>query len=160
MITILLIFSLFAISKKKPAPPVLPGQSYISSDYGYRIHPVTGVKKFHTGVDLASGGTPQPVYSTAPGTVKTFPYSSTAGNYIAVVHKNYTSLYMHLSEVFVMPGQKVPAGYRIGTTGSTGASTGIHLHYEERTAQGKHRRPSFLYSYFQKNKKEEVFNEN
>ena len=103
---------------------------YISSYYGYRIHPITGDKQFHRGVDIAvPEGTK--VYATHVGTISEAGYDDSFGNYIVITDsKGYTTKYGHLSEINVTAGQTVRKGVFIGKTGNTGASTGSHLHFE------------------------------
>jgi murein DD-endopeptidase MepM/ murein hydrolase activator NlpD len=103
--------------------------SYVSSPFGYRIHPVTGEYKMHKGVDLvASKGTP--IYATRSGYVTIATYHSTAGNYVTLNHQDgYTSVYMHMTHDVVSVGEYVKAGQLIGYVGSTGRSTGPHLHF-------------------------------
>lgn len=103
--------------------------SYVSSPFGYRVHPVTGEWKMHKGVDLvASKGTP--IYATRSGYVTIATYHSTAGNYVTLNHQDgYTSVYMHMTHDVVSVGEYVKAGQLIGYVGSTGRSTGPHLHF-------------------------------
>ena len=103
--------------------------SYVSSPFGYRVHPVTGEYKMHKGVDLAaSKGTP--IYATRSGYVTIATYHSTAGNYVTLNHQDgYTSVYMHMTHDVVSVGEYVKAGQLIGYVGSTGRSTGPHLHF-------------------------------
>lgn len=101
----------------------------ITSPYGYRYHPISGTYKFHSGIDIgASYGSP--VYAAASG-VCTVSYDAGGfGNYVTINHGNgYTTLYGHMSSVIVSTGQSVSQGQVIGYVGSTGASTGPHLHY-------------------------------
>ena len=101
----------------------------LTSPYGERADPFTGVKKFHTGMDMAC---PQgtPVYSTMDGRVIEVSFNRIFGNYIIVSHANgYQSLYAHLSATNVKKGQYVYQGNKIGLVGSTGYSTGPHLHF-------------------------------
>lgn len=113
-----------------------PVSSYtrVSSEFGWRIHPVYGYKKFHKGIDLAaSAGTP--VYAAADGIVtvaKTSGYNNGAGLYVTITHGDgsVVTKYMHLSGVEVTRGTYVKAGDLIGYVGSTGASTGNHLHFQ------------------------------
>ncbi len=104
----------------------------ISSSYGYRIHPIFGTQKFHAGIDIAvSSG--QPIYAAASGTVVTAVYSSSYGYYVMIDHGNgYYTLYAHMTQYIVSNGQSVSQGDVIGYVGSTGWSTGPHLHYEVR----------------------------
>lgn len=104
----------------------------LSSPYGYRIHPITGQYKFHSGVDLA-GPQGTPIVATRDGTVtmaKTG-YNSGNGNYVTINHGDgFSSSYLHMLEnLQVSVGQKVKAGQIIGYMGSTGMSTGPHLHF-------------------------------
>lgn len=101
----------------------------VSSVFGYRWHPVYGDWRFHAGVDLAVGCTP--IYATRAGVVEISTYSSSAGNYVVIDHMDgYKSTYMHMCKSpYVKKGQYVEAGQVIGCVGSTGASTGSHLHF-------------------------------
>ncbi len=105
----------------------------IGSGFGYRMHPILHVLKMHTGVDLcANRGTP--IYATGDGIV--VQASATSGGYGNCIRINhgytYLTLYAHLSKILVAEGQKVKRGQLIGLVGSTGRSTGPHLHYEVR----------------------------
>ena len=102
----------------------------ISSPFGYRIHPITGQYKLHTGVDINVGyGTP--VYAADGGTVILAGWNGGYGNCIVINHGNgLTTLYGHLSSINVSVGQSVGRGQTIGLVGSTGNSTGPHLHWE------------------------------
>ena len=104
--------------------------SRISSPFGERIHPVYGKKSFHKGVDLASpNGTP--IYATADGIVAFAGVCNGYGNFIKLNHQNgYKTGYAHMSRMVVSSGAKVKKGDLIGYVGSTGTSTGNHLHYE------------------------------
>ena len=101
---------------------------YVSSPFGWRIHPVHGDRRFHAGVDLAVGHTP--IYATRSGVVRTATYSSTAGYYVVIDHTDgFTSTYMHMCKFpSVKAGDFVQAGQVIGCVGTTGTSTGLHLH--------------------------------
>ncbi len=103
--------------------------SRVTSKFGYRWHPVTGEWKMHKGVDLgAPEGTP--IYATRSGTVRTATYHYSAGNYVTINHGDgYASVYMHMTHYVVSVGQYVKAGQLIGYVGSTGRSTGPHLHF-------------------------------
>lgn len=102
----------------------------ISSPFGERIHPVYGKKSFHKGVDLASpNGTP--IYATADGVVAFAGVCNGYGNFIKLNHQNgYKTGYAHMSKMVVKTNDKVKKGDLIGYVGSTGTSTGNHLHYE------------------------------
>ncbi len=104
---------------------------YISSDYGYRLHPILLKMGMHRGIDFsAKQGTT--VYSTAEGIVTKIKYSKRGyGNKILITHSNgYSTRYAHLDNIFVKEGQRVYTQSYIGTVGNTGLSTGNHLHYE------------------------------
>lgn len=104
----------------------------MSSGYGYRRDPVYGSTKFHAGLDFAASlGTP--VFATGDGVVVQADRRSGYGNCIDISHGyNYLTRYAHLSDILVKPGQQVKRGDLIGKVGSTGKSTGPHLHYEVR----------------------------
>ena len=100
----------------------------ITSPFGYRTAPTTGASTYHQGVDLDTG-TGWPVVATRAGTAYTG-YGSAAGNYVTIDHHDgFKSIYMHLSGFSVSNGTNVSAGQQIGLTGSTGVSTGDHLHF-------------------------------
>ncbi len=106
----------------------------LSSDYGMRTHPVLGGRRSHNGVDLA-GASGTPVYATADGLVSRADRFGSYGNYIAIEHGGeLQTRYAHLSGFEVSAGQRVVKGQLIGYVGSTGRSTGPHLHYEVRVA--------------------------
>ena len=107
-----------------------PAYRSISSPFGYRIHPILGYSKLHTGVDL-SASTGADVLAADGGTVIKSRYNSSYGNYVAIDHGNgMVTLYAHMSQRLVSVGQTVSAGQVIGKVGSTGNSTGPHLHFE------------------------------
>lgn len=109
----------------------VPGHHRITSPFGYRIHPILKYRKLHTGVDIgAPNGTP--VVSAASGTVIASRFMSGYGNCIMIDHGGKVTVYGHLSSRAVSPGQSVSAGETIGYVGSTGMSTGAHLHFEVR----------------------------
>lgn len=104
----------------------------MSSGYGYRVDPVYGGSAFHAGLDFAAP-TGTPVYATADGEVTAAERAGGYGNKIDISHGyNYITRYAHLSKIDVTAGQKVKRGDKIGEVGSTGKSTGSHLHYEVR----------------------------
>lgn len=107
---------------------VRPTTGYVTSPYGYRIHPITGRYTHHNGIDFGGGG---PIVASLPGTVTINSYNSGWGNYVKIDHGNgLQTLYAHLSSANVSVGQSVSAGQQIGIMGTTGMSTGIHLHFE------------------------------
>lgn len=114
-------------------PSVLPisRKDYtISAGYGYRRDPIYGTAKFHEGLDFAAA-TGTPVFATADAEVEVAERKPGYGNCIDLKHGyNYTTRYAHLSQISVKAGQKVRRGEMIGKVGSTGKSTGSHLHYE------------------------------
>jgi len=104
----------------------------LSSDYGMRNHPVLGGQRAHKGVDLA-GASGTPVYATADGYVSRADRFGSYGNYISIEHGGeLQTRYAHLSGFEVTAGERVSKGQLIGYVGSTGRSTGPHLHYEVR----------------------------
>ena len=108
----------------------LHSRYYLSSYYGWRDSPFnTGKRSFHTGIDMAcSTGTP--IYPAMDGVVTAAGYNSTYGNYVIVQHHSgYKTLYGHLSATLVTKGEKVFTDTKIGKVGSTGMSTGPHLHF-------------------------------
>lgn len=106
--------------------------SRLTSNYGMRNHPVLGGRRAHSGVDLAAP-TGTPVYATADGIVGRANWFSSYGLFIQIEHgANLQTRYAHLSKLAVADGQRVRKGDLIGYVGSTGRSTGPHLHYEVR----------------------------
>lgn len=134
----------------------------ITSEYGNRIHPIYGTKKFHSGLDMA--GNDKNIYPIANGVVARTGSNSSMGNYIVIHHningQNYTSSYYHLELKYVKKGQTVLQNTVIGKMGQTGAATGVHLHltmykghlYNEPSTMVNPRDyisfPSKLYSYW------------
>lgn len=101
----------------------------LTSPFGYRTHPVYGDWRFHYGVDLA-GPMGTPIVATRAGTVVTATYDSSAGYYVTIDHQDgFSSKYLHMTHYVVAPGDYVNAGQVIGYMGSTGTSTGSHLHF-------------------------------
>lgn len=106
----------------------------LSSSYGMRTHPVIGGRRAHNGVDLAAP-TGTPIYATADGTVSKAEWYSSYGLYVALEHGGeIQTRYAHMSRLNVYEGQQLRKGDVIGYVGSTGRSTGPHLHYEVRVA--------------------------
>lgn len=116
----------------------VPGASRITSPYGWRIHPIYGTKKFHTGMDI-SAPAGKPIVASADGVIGSVKTSDSGyGNHVIINHgkasngKSYQTLYAHMTRYIVRTGQTVKRGQVIGYVGSTGASTGNHLHFEVR----------------------------
>jgi murein DD-endopeptidase MepM/ murein hydrolase activator NlpD len=110
--------------------PILDG--WFSSNFGYRIDPFTGMQSFHEGIDFpAESGTP--VVAAASGKVIEADYQPQYGKIVTIDHGNgLVSRYAHASEVYVSEGDLVVRGQRVASVGSTGRSTGPHLHFEVR----------------------------
>ena len=118
---------------RKTIPTTMPVEGgYYSSNYGYRLDPITGRSSFHTGVDIiASPGTV--VMAAAGGVVSTVAFVPEYGNIVDVDHDNgLTSRYAHLSKSLVKVGDVVMKGQKIALVGATGRVTGPHLHFEVR----------------------------
>jgi len=106
----------------------------LSSSYGMRTHPVLGGRRAHNGVDLAAP-TGTPIYATGDGAVSKAEWFSSYGLYVALEHgSDIQTRYAHMSRLNVRAGQQVRKGDIIGFVGTTGRSTGPHLHYEVRVA--------------------------
>lgn len=104
----------------------------VSSEFGMRTHPVTGVRKSHTGIDFAAP-TGTPIEAAAAGTVTFAGVRGGYGNLVIVDHGDGTETrYAHQHRIDVGVGQQVQRGQQLGTVGSTGMSTGPHLHFEVR----------------------------
>jgi murein DD-endopeptidase MepM/ murein hydrolase activator NlpD len=108
---------------------IWPVRSYITSNYGYRSSPFTGVRQFHTGLDIgAPSGTP--IAAAMSGRVSVAGFDATLGNYVVITHHSgYRTLYGHMSRIRTRQGAYVRTGERIGDVGTTGLSTGPHLHF-------------------------------
>lgn len=109
-------------------------RGYSVSGYEWRIHPVTGIRKFHEGIDIAGMGYNAPVYAANNGTITTMRRDDSGyGIYIVINHNNgYYTLYGHLNAFYsgLKVGDTVTRGQQIGYVGSTGVSTGPHIHFE------------------------------
>lgn len=104
----------------------------ISSEFGYRIGPISGQPGIHTGLDMAAGYG-EKIKAVADGIVADAAWDDSYGNYIKIQHENNTvSIYAHCSSLVASEGDKVKAGDTIAKVGSTGDSTGNHLHFEVR----------------------------
>ncbi|MGP1354384.1 MAG: M23 family metallopeptidase [Parasphingopyxis sp.] len=113
------------------AEPVTNGYR-MSSGFGMRRHPVLGGRRMHNGLDMA-GPVGTPIYATADGIVGRAQWLGSYGKYVEINHGGeIQTRYAHLSRILVEPGARVTRGQLIGRMGSTGRSTGSHLHYEVR----------------------------
>ncbi|GLC29663.1 murein hydrolase activator EnvC family protein [Clostridium omnivorum] len=130
--------------KPKPGTPTFNGKYYkildgsyrITSPYGYRIHPILNRRILHTGIDIAVG-TGTAVHALADGKIIYAGWMSGYGNVVMIDHGNIISLYAHNSSISVGEGQQVKGGQVVCHSGSTGNSTGPHLHFEIRQANGE-----------------------
>lgn len=107
----------------------LRAKYYLSSYFGWRSSPFSGKRSYHSGIDMAC---PQgtPVYAASSGKVTSAGYNNVYGNYVIITHPNgYKTLYGHMSAILVSSGRNVILGTNIGRVGSTGMSTGPHLHF-------------------------------
>jgi len=116
---------------RRITPSIFPTTSTkVTSSFGYRKDPFTRRSAYHRGIDFG-GDVGDPIFATADGKVSQTGYDRAMGNYIYVKHGNgLETVYMHLSKTLVKKGQNVKKGEQIGKLGSTGRSTGPHLHYE------------------------------
>jgi murein DD-endopeptidase MepM/ murein hydrolase activator NlpD len=111
-------------------PSIWPAHGWLTGTFGGRSDPFTGEPGFHQGLDISTEKG-SPVFATADGSVESAAYTGDYGNLIVVKHAfGLTTRYGHLSSYAVKPGQQVKRGDVIGYVGSTGRSTGAHLHYE------------------------------
>lgn len=111
-------------------PSIVPSKGWVTSAFGYRTSPFTGNREFHRGVDIAARQN-TPIVAPADGEVRFVGQQRALGNTIIIQHGyGVETIYGHLSEFFVDRGEKVRRGQRIGLMGTTGRSTGPHLHYQ------------------------------
>jgi murein DD-endopeptidase MepM/ murein hydrolase activator NlpD len=111
-------------------PSIWPAVGWLTDSFGGRTNPVTGQPSSHEGLDI-SGARGDPVYAAASGTVQSAGWAGDFGNMVVVAHEfGLVTRYAHLSKVLVKAGDAVSRGQTIGQVGSTGRSTGPHLHYE------------------------------
>ena len=112
--------------------PLPSSWNTLSSLFGSRIHPITGKPNNHTGIDIPASKNTN-IYAAKSGVVTTSTYNSSYGNYVVVSHSDGTStLYAHMNKRAVSKGETVSQGQVIGYVGTTGSSTGNHLHFEVR----------------------------
>ena len=120
--------SLFSIPIRKP----IAGEIDITSTFGARTDPFLRIPAMHTGIDFR-GETGDPIYATAAGTVSAAGWSGGYGRMVEVDHGNgFATRYGHLSQITVTVSDRIRVGQEVGRMGSTGRSTGPHLHYETR----------------------------
>jgi murein DD-endopeptidase MepM/ murein hydrolase activator NlpD len=111
-------------------PSIIPARGYRTRGFGMKYDPFTGYKRFHGGIDIGNK-TGTPIYATADGIVESTGTAGDLGKLITINHGyGYKTRYGHLSKIKVTRGQKVQRGDLVGLMGSTGYSTGPHLHYE------------------------------
>ena len=108
----------------------MPTSGEVSSEYGWRVNPVTGIYTLHSGIDIAADSGTK-VFAAMNGVVSTAEYNSGLGKHVVIEHKGgLKSIYAHLSEIKCEKGDNVAKGDVIGLVGNTGRSTGPHLHFE------------------------------
>jgi len=114
----------------RATPSIWPAEGRVTSNYGYRIHPLRLSSEYHSGIDIANeAGTP--IYAAADGVIRHQGWAQGYGMCAVVDHGfGYSTLYGHMSEIIAKEGSSVKRGQVIGRMGSTGTSTGNHLHYE------------------------------
>jgi murein DD-endopeptidase MepM/ murein hydrolase activator NlpD len=123
------------LPRDTPGPPSTnhlspPVEGRVSSEFGWRVHPILGQKRFHRGIDIAAeeGSV---IRAAMPGTVAASEYREGYGNLVVIEHTGgYSTLYAHNRENLVREGDRLDAGDPVGLVGSTGRSTGPHLHFE------------------------------
>lgn len=133
----------------KQLPAILPANGPVVSGFGLRRHPILRVRKMHHGIDVLVD-TGSPVVASGNGVVRTAEFSASYGNHVVIDHPatGYSTLYAHLSEIpsGIRPGKEVKRGEAIGISGSTGRSTGPHVHYEVRDADDRTINPIFFFA--------------
>lgn len=123
----------------------------VTSPYGYRKDPFTGKKKFHGGLDLHAQG--EEVLAMMEGVVVKVGQDNTSGKYVSLRHGSYTVTYCHLSQILTVKGAVVRPRDVVGITGSTGRSTGPHLHITCKL-DGKNVDPSIIFDYIKSTQQE------
>jgi murein DD-endopeptidase MepM/ murein hydrolase activator NlpD len=121
-----LLITTHIFAQQRPACTPLK-QFRLTSPFGFRLHPITGKYQFHNGIDLAANQ--DTVFAILSGQVDTIAYDPISGIYIRLNHCDFQSLYLHLSQIFVLQGDSVTNNMPIGVTGATGRVTGEHLHF-------------------------------
>ena len=119
----------------------------VTSPYGYRRDPITGKQSWHNGLDLRAKN--EPAYAMMEGIVEKIGYDSRSGNYVTLRHGKFYISYCHLSSIIVRKGEYVYPGIIVGVTGSTGRSTGSHLHLTCKK-DGKSFNPTILLNLIEK----------
>lgn len=118
------------LTKEESSDFIMPAQGEFTSPYGERVHPITHKKKLHAGIDIGGGGS---IVAAQNGKVVEAQYDPGWGNYVKIDHGNgIETLYAHLQHdsTTVSEGDTVSKDQQIGTMGTTGSSTGVHLHFE------------------------------
>jgi len=111
-------------------PSIYPAYGRISDPYGWRIHPITGERSFHHGLDIGNK-TGTPIYAAADGKISSTGHQKYFGKFISISHKfGYKTKYAHLHKLYVKKGDEVKRGQIIAEMGNSGRSTGSHLHFE------------------------------
>jgi len=118
-------------NQQSPAGFIMPAGGWITSGFGTRRHPILGTVRNHAGVDV-SGARGNPVWAVQGGIVITAGSLGGYGKTVIVDHGGYRTLYAHMNDIKVRVGDEIPQGTRVGDIGSTGLSTGPHLHFEVR----------------------------
>jgi murein DD-endopeptidase MepM/ murein hydrolase activator NlpD len=114
----------------RATPSIAPTKGWVTSGFGHRSSPFTANREFHRGLDIA-GRPGTPVFAPADGVVRFSGHRRALGNSVSMRHGyGVSTIYGHMNELTVKAGQKVARGEQIGTLGSTGRSTGPHLHYQ------------------------------
>ncbi|WP_111959880.1 M23 family metallopeptidase [Chryseobacterium lathyri] len=124
------LYDFVEVPKESLSKIVMPlaGKMMVTSPYGTRLHPISGTRKMHSGIDLKAYY--ENVYAVMDGVVTAVGRSATGGNYIKILHYGrFETSYLHLSEIYYRTGEFVKAGFILGRSGNTGNSTGPHLHF-------------------------------
>lgn len=149
----LIFLTLNSVAQPVQLPISVPVKQYsISSNFGDRIHPITGERKLHNGIDLTAGKEGFLVYNLMPGRVIEIDYKKTSGTYVKINHGSYESVYAHLEHVYVAPGTWLEGGKIIGRMGETGQVTGKHLHFAVKR-NGKYIDPKIILDLIEENQR-------